>query len=150
VAKFVFKLRAALTQRKWLERSARLELAARQRDLDAAAAALARLEQELRDANAFARDHTTTGRVNVNLLVQHRRYLLGQQQRLVDAARAIELATQNRSAAQAKLNEASARRKAVELLRDKQFEQWRQTQAKAEQDLLDEAGTQLAFEDLSS
>jgi hypothetical protein len=38
----------------------------------------------------------------------------------------------------------------IEVLRDKQFEQWRVAQQKRELDQLDEAGMQIAFENLQA
>ena len=47
--------------------------------------------------------------------------------------------------ARAALQEAAIARKAIETLRDKRFEAWRQAEAKKEADALDEAGMQLSY-----
>lgn len=149
MAKFVFKLRAVLTQRSWIERQRQLELARAHRALEASKADLARLEQEVRDANDFARSLADGSKVPVPLLVQHRRYLLGAQQRMLEAATQIERNQQEIRDAQAALAEAARRRRAIELLRDRQLERWRAEQARKEIEQLDEAGMQIAFDHLS-
>lgn len=150
MARFVFKLRAVLTQRKWAERQRQRELSAVRQRLVAAQADLARIEQEVRDQNEHIRTHQQAGPVNVVVLVQHRRYLLGQQQRMFESVERIEQIRQELQDAQQRLAEAARARRMIEVLRDKQFEQWRVAQQKRELDQLDEAGMQIAFENLQA
>lgn len=149
MARFVFRLRAVLKQRRWIERRRQRELAAAQLAVQQALAELAQLQQEVRDANDFARQSLAPGRVNVGLLVQHRLYLAAAGQRMQDVARRIELARQEVSAAQQRLTEAARQRRLIELLRDRQLQHWKAEQDRRELAALDEAGTQIAIRRLA-
>jgi flagellar FliJ protein len=145
MARFVFKLRAVLKQRRWVERQRQRELASAQRAVQDAEDELARLQQEVRDANEFARQSLAVGRVNVGLLAQHRLYLVAAGKRMQDAARRIDVARQEMLAAQQRLVDATKQRRVIEMLRDRQLQQWKAEQDRRELALLDEAGTQIAM-----
>lgn len=149
MARFVFRLRAVLKQRRWVERERQRELSAAQRAVQQAMSELAQLQQEVRDANDFARQGLSVGRVNVGLLAQHRLYLAAAGQRMQEIARRIEQARQEMSAAQQRLADAARQRRVIELLRDRQLQQWKAEQDRRELAMLDEAGTQIAFHHLA-
>lgn len=149
MARFVFKLRAVLKQRRWVERQRQGELAVAQRAVQATEAELARLEQEVRDANDFARQALQVGRVNVGLLSQHRLYLVGAGQRMHELAQRVAQARREMSSAQQRLAEATKQRRVIEMLRDRQLQQWKAEQDRRELAVLDEAGMQIAFHQLA-
>lgn len=149
MARFVFKLRAVLKQRRWVERQRQGELAVAQRAVQATEAELARLEQEVRDANDFARQALRVGRVNVGLLSQHRLYLVGAGQRMQKLAQRVAQARREMSSAQQRLAEATKQRRVIEMLRDWQLQQWKAEQDRRELAVLDEAGMQIAFHQLA-
>jgi flagellar FliJ protein len=148
MARFIFKLHAALEQREFIEHQKQIALAETQRKLAEAKAKFDQLEADVRAANDHIRQHQLAGRLDTRLLASHRVYLMGMKNKVIEAARGIAMAQQQVDQARAALAEAAKDRKAIELLRDKQRERWQAEQMAMEQKDLDEAGTQIAYQNL--
>ena len=149
MARFVFKLEGVLRQRKQVEQEKQRDLAERQRHLVSIQDALQELQGTVASSNADMRDNRLVGTLNMSFIAAHRRFLAGMQKRSTELMQRIVLATRAVDEARNLLAEAAKQRKAIEKLREKQLERWKEDQAKREAALLDEAGMQLAFENLT-
>ncbi len=145
MAKFTFNLEGVLTQREHIERQ-------RQRDLAEAQGVVAKLEQQLKgvegtqsDALRDLRENRLVGSIDLAFLAAHRRFMLATQKKGMDIVQQIANAQRTVDTARAALIEAAKQRKAIEILRDKRHELWKQEQAKKEMDALDEASMQLVY-----
>ena len=103
---------------------------------------LAGLGQSVQQANAEMRDGRLVGRLDLNLLAAHRRFLAATQRQAVGLAQKMALVQRDIDTARAALLEAAKGRKTIEKLREKQFAQWRSEMLKKEANETDEVGTQ--------
>lgn len=145
MAKFTFNLEGVLTQREHVERQ-------RQRDLAEAQGVVAQLEAELRSvegtqamATQDLRENRLVGTIDLAFLAAHRRFMIATQRKGMGIVQQIANAQVKVVAARSALAEAAKQTKAIEILRDKRFELWKQEQAKKETDALDEASMQLSY-----
>ncbi len=142
--KFVFNLQAVLRQRKGIEQQ-------RQRELGEANGELRDVEAEVEGLNGAVRDVTQdmrdrlVGKLDMNFLVAHRRFMLGMQrkgtalvQRLIEAQKKVE-------EARALLAEAARQRRVLEKMRERHFEQWKANLSAKEATEMDEIGMQLSY-----
>ncbi len=148
MARFNFELEGVLRQRTNVEHIA-------QRDYATATQAMVQLQDQLRrldeGVRAVADDmraHHLTGVLDVTVIASHRRYVVAMERTAMDLARQIAEAQGKVQKAQQKLVEAARQRKTIEKLKDKQFERWIADQYKRENADLDEAGMQIAFENI--
>jgi flagellar protein FliJ len=149
MARFEFGLEGVLQQRKNAEHVAQRECATAQHALVALQDKLRRLDEGVRQVSDDVRANHLTGPIDVSFITAHRRYLLSMERAAIDLARQIADAQAQVQKAQAALVESAKQRKTIEKLRDKQFERWMAGQLKRENGTLDEAGMQIAFENLS-
>jgi len=141
MARFVFRLRPVLEQRERVERDRQLAVAELERER-------LRLEDELRRCEWAAhyerrelRDRLDAGAgVDVGAARWQAHASLGAMSRARSAALRLAGVHARLGRARAALLGATAARKAVESLRDKQFAAWRAEQAKKERIELDEIG----------
>ncbi|MFT3786069.1 MAG: flagellar export protein FliJ [Tepidisphaeraceae bacterium] len=149
MAQFRFSLQTVLDQREHEERLCQLALAQAQQVLVQLEQRLAGIQQEIVAANQDLRDNHLTGQINIQSIGVHRRYLAAMKAQVIQLAQQMADARLNIQAKQRKLAEAAKHRKAIEVLRDKQKQRWQDDQAKKERELLDEAGMQIAFANLT-
>ena len=150
MARFVFQLEGVLQHRERIERE-------RQRDHATVAAELRRMEQELRQLNdqieqtaSEVRQHHMTGRLDMNYLAAHRRYMLAMNRQLSVLNQKTEQQRQRVQAAHQALVEAAKQKKIIEKLRERRHRLWMDDRSRAEASALDELNTQLSFRELRS
>jgi flagellar FliJ protein len=149
VARFIFKLEGVLRQRKHVEREKQRALAFKQQALVGLQAQLQRLQDTVQQANGDVRTNRLVGRLDMQFLAAHRRFLAGMQRQALGIVQKIALAQRAVDESRAELAEAARQRKVIEKLREKQFERWRAEQNRRELAQLDEIGMQLAYENLT-
>jgi flagellar FliJ protein len=149
MAKFVFKLEGVRRQRKHIEQQKQRELAIRQVHFVELQKTLSRLNETVEKTNADVRKNHLVGRLNMEFLAAHRRFLVGMQRQALGLVQRLALAQRAVDEARAELAEAAKHRKAIEKLRENQFMRWREEIAKREQAEMDEIGMQLAYQNLT-
>lgn len=139
--RFVFKLEPLLKQRKQIEDQAQQALAGLLREKREIEGQLHRQQQLIADDKRTMSD-ALTGKVDLTRIRGH----ATQVNRATLAAQrsAFQLLELNRriEQARAKLAEAIRQRKAIEVLRERQWEQWKREQARRETAALDELAVQ--------
>ncbi|HEY0009942.1 MAG TPA: flagellar export protein FliJ [Tepidisphaeraceae bacterium] len=150
MAQFTFELDGVLRQRKNVEQLAQRQAAIAQRTLTELQDQLRRLDESVKGVTADVRDNHLTGPINVSFITAHRRYIVNMERAVLDLARQIADAQQKVNQAQAILLEAAKQRKGIEKLRERQLERWTASEAKKENQNLDEAGMQIAFTNLTA
>jgi flagellar FliJ protein len=148
MSKFIFKLEGVLRQRKHAEQEKQRELAVKQRYFVELQNALLQLQQTMQGTNEDLRRNHLIGRLNMEFLAAHRRFLVGMQRQLMATAQRIALAERAVNEARLALGEAAKQRKAIEKLREKQLTRWREDLARREQAEMDEIGMQLAYQNI--
>lgn len=150
MAKFVFRLESVLRQRRWEQQQAQRALAERQAQLTALEQDLRAMNGQVQTANQDMRDNRLRGQLDLSFLTAHRRFLAAMQRGAVEVMQRMVLAQRQVADAQAVLAEASVRCKAIEKLRERQFERWRAEQDRLEMIRLDEIGMQLSYQNLTA
>jgi flagellar FliJ protein len=150
MAKFVFKLEGVRRQRKHIEQQKQRELAIRQVHFVELQKTLSRLNETVEKTNADVRKNHLVGRLNMEFLAAHRRFLIGIQRQAMNLMQRLALAQRGLDEARGELAEAAKRRKAIEKLREKRFTRWKEDLAKREQAEMDEIGMQLAYQNLTA
>ena len=144
MSKFVFQLADVLRHRQRTEKD-------RQRDLAAAEAEMVRLQSELHAINDQMRQGiesvrtSLVGRLDMNYLDAHRRYMFGMQRKATAMTQQITRQQQVVDAARAALVEAARQRKVLEKLEERRRRQWRDAMDRQEARELDELNVQLGF-----
>jgi flagellar FliJ protein len=149
MAKFVFKLEGVLRQREHIEQQKQRMLAIKQAQLVELQGALRNLQQTLDMTNEDVRRNHLVGRLNMDFLAAHRRFLTGMQRQGMTLVQKIALAQRATDEARAELAEAAKQRMVIEKLREKQFNRWRAEQDRRELAEMDEIGMQLAYQNLT-
>ena len=149
MAQFTFDLDGVLRQRKNVEQLAQRQAAVAQQALQDLKDQLRRLDDDVQKVTADVRQNHLTGTINVSFITAHRRYILNMERAALELAQKIGEAQLKVDAATAALLEAAKARKGIEKLRERNFERWSAAQAKKENENLDEAGMQIAFNNLS-
>lgn len=143
MAQFVFKLDAALRQREHIEQQCKLELAARLRELGAIEDAIRRHRRVLDEERIELRERLAQGGGAVEL--HGLRLQANATASMVGAIhhQGLQLAgaTQRVEQARRALLDAATRRRAIERLRERRYEQWQRTEAIREAAELDDLVT---------
>jgi flagellar protein FliJ len=149
MAGFLFHLEGLLRHRKNQERQ-------RQRELTGIASQLAFLQEEMGSLNGTLaetlddlRNNRLIGKLDVQFLIAHRRYILSVQRKSASLAQKMTLMQKQVDGARANLTEAARQRKMIEKLREKQLLAWQTQQNHHEFLEADDIGTRLAFADSS-
>ena len=148
MARFVFKLETVLKQRKRLEQEKQRELAVRHAKQVALEDQLKRMDESVKQASEDLRRDHLTGSIDLSFLTAHRRFLTSMQRQGMQLVQQIAAAKAHVEDARRQLAEAAKRRKAIDRLRERAFEAWREDLARHEMAELDEIGTQIAYADL--
>lgn len=144
MARFVFKLEGVLRHRQFVERQRQRELADLQSQMNTLHNALRDLDQRAQaNVDDLRRNHLV-GRLDLNYLATHRRYMLAVQQQAMELARQMAVLQRQIDQARAALAEAARQRKVIEKLRERQWERWKADQDRSEMNQLDEVGMQMS------
>jgi flagellar FliJ protein len=146
MARFVFQLDGVLRQRKLAEEQKQRELAVVEAEMTALESQLRELDQSVQFTTADVRTNHLTGRLDLNFLAAHRRYLAATQRKALDLAERMAAVKVRLDAARKALAEAAKERKIVEKLREKREAEWKAAQARREMAALDEIGTRIGYE----
>jgi flagellar FliJ protein len=149
LAKFVFKLAGVLKQRQHIERQRQRDLAERHAHLSQLQQQLKQLNERVQATNDDVRNNHLTGSLNMSFLAAHRRFLAAMQRGGVEIVQRMAVAQRQVDEAQAALAEAAKQRKAIEKLREKQFERWRADEDRKEVADLDEVSMQISYHDMA-
>jgi flagellar FliJ protein len=144
VAKFVFKLEGVLRQRVYAERECQRALAALRQQMSDLQEQLRMLNGSVQSANEDVRANHLTGKLDMNFLAAHRRYLVAVQRQGMELAQRMALLQRQVDTAQQALAEAAMQRKVIEKLREKQLERWKSEESRKEMAALDEVAMQLS------
>ncbi len=147
MARFLFHLDGLLRHRKSQERE-------RQRDVAVIAAEMSVLQAELGSLNGTLqqtlddlRSNHLVGRLDLQFLAAHRRYILSVQRKTGSIAQKMALVQKQIDNARAQLIEAARQRKMLEKLREKHHQEWVARQNHSEFLEADDIGTRLALAD---
>lgn len=149
MARFVFNLEGVLTQRRHHEQERQKALAEAQLELTTAEGALRALDADVQGVASDIRDNHLLGVLDLRFISAHRRYAVGMQRKALELAQGIAKAHRAVNEARARLGEAAKARKALETLRETYHARWKQDQDRKELAQLDEAGMQIAFEQIT-
>lgn len=149
MSQFRFQLEGVLEHRERIEKDRQRELATAQAEMVRLDGELQGLNRDILQSTADVRDHHLVGRLDMNYLAAHRRYMIGMQRRVLAAAQRIAAQQQLVDTARRALAEASKQKKILEKLRENQHQRWSETLARREAGALDELTTQLSFRQLA-
>lgn len=150
MSKFVFKLQAVLRQREIIEQQKSREFAIKQQVYTNLEIELKSMQNQVEQTLTDLRTNRLVGKLDLNFLAAHRRFMTAMQKQAVGIAQKMAAAKVQLDAARAALAEAAKQKKIVEKLREQQHERWKTAEAKKETDLLDEVGMQLAYQNLQT
>jgi flagellar export protein FliJ len=142
--KFVFKLEGVLRQRKNAEQQRQREVAVVQGQLTLLQNELTSLNDAVRAGDEDLRQNRLTGKLDLAYLAAHRRFTLAMQRKAVGLTRQINAQAIKVAEAQLRLTEAVKKRKAIEKLREKYLERWREAMVRSELHELDEIAMQMS------
>jgi flagellar FliJ protein len=145
MARFVFRLEPVLRQRQRAEQEAKRELAHRQARLVELQNDLKKLDDALRQASDDMRDNHLTGKLNMNFLAAHRRFVNAMHRQGLNLVQKIAAAQRSVDEARHALAEAAKQRKVIEKLREKQLARWQDEQNRKETAANDEIGSQIGY-----
>ncbi|HTW95687.1 MAG TPA: flagellar export protein FliJ [Tepidisphaeraceae bacterium] len=145
MARFVFKLKAVLRQRRHVERQRQRELAIVQGEMAKIQGDLRAISTEVKAAEDDVRRNHLLGRLDLNFLAAHRRYVIAMERRGMNLVQRIAQLQKQVEAAQKALTAAAIQRKIIEKLRERQFERWRADQEARDAAQTDEIGMQLYY-----
>lgn len=149
MARFVFQLEAVLRHRQRVETDRQRDLAVAQKEMVRLETELRVIEQEVKNAAADVRDNRLIGRLDLNYLAAHRRYMLGMQRKVMALAQKMAAQQKLVDDARRALADASKQKKVMEKLKERQFQRWMAAAAIREAGELDELTTQLSFRSLA-
>src|SRR5688500_14358638 len=143
MAKFDFKLEGVLRHRKNAERERQRELALVQAQLTRIEKQLRELDQDVQQASGDLRQNRLVGRLDLNFLAAHRRFVGAMQKKGMTLIQRMAVFQKQVDAARKALVQAAIQRKAIEKLREKQQQRWQDEQNRKQAAEIDEIGTQL-------
>ena len=144
MARFVFKLETVLRHRENVERQRMRDLALVQAKMTALESQLRALDAEVKESNETMRRNHLVGRIDLDLLAAHRRYLGATQRRALEIAREMVAVQKSMDEARSFLAAAARDRKVLEKLREKQQAAWQAQMNHREATALDEVTTQMS------
>ncbi len=137
MAKFVFRLEPLLTARRHAEQDARRVVAVLERERIGFQDELRRHQQQIMSDKQQMRG-SMTGSLDMRSLRQGAGVTLHVIRKAQQVVLKLAGVSQRMESARAELRKTMTRRRAIELLREKRFDQWKIVQAKAETAVLDE------------
>ena len=145
MSKFVFNLEAVLRQRSHLEKEKQRELALIQRQMTELQTELRALNDSVQTATGDIRDNRLVGRLDMQFLAAHRRFMAATQRKGTEIVQRMALVQKQVDEAQRALAEAAKNRKAMEKLKEKAHERWKAALAQKEFLAADELNTQMSY-----
>jgi flagellar FliJ protein len=145
VAKFVFKFDGVLRQREHVETQRQRELAVVQLEMTKLQNDLRALNDQVSGSTDDLRNNHLTGRLDLNFLAAHRRFMLAMQRKGGVLMQQIAAVQRRVNVAQAALAEAAKQRKIMEKLREKSLERWKADLARKEMMETDEIAMQMGY-----
>ena len=145
MAKFVFKFDGVLRQREHVETQRQRELAVVQQEMTRLQTELRQLNESVQGSTDDLRNNHLTGRLDMNFLAAHRRFMLAMQRKAMGLVQQIAAVQKRVDVAQAALAEAAKQRKIMEKLKEKSFERWRADLARKEMMETDEISMQIGY-----
>lgn len=149
MARFRFNLETVLTQRARAEQAAQRTVALARQVLVPLQERLADMDRQRRQIDQDMRA-SLVGPIDVGLIAGHRRYIVAIEKQGMELIRKIAEAQIAVDQAQTILLAAARDKKAIETLKERYFERWQAEQAARENADLDEAGMQIAFNNLTA
>lgn len=149
MARFIFQLEAVLRHRERIEADRQRDLAVAQKEMVRLETELRVIDQEVKNATTDVRDNRLIGRLDLNYLAAHRRYMLGMQRKVMALAQKMAAQQKVVDDARRALADASKQKKVMEKLKERQFQRWSAAVALREAGELDELTTQLSFSSLA-
>src|SRR5687768_3207581 len=146
MASFVFQLDGVLRQRTLAEEQKQRELAVVEAEMTALESQLRELDQSVQSTTADVRTNHLVGRLDLNFLAAHRRYIAATQRWALELAERMAAVKVRLDAARAALAEAAKERKVIEKLREKREAEWKAAEHRKEMAALDEIGTRIGYE----
>jgi flagellar FliJ protein len=143
--KFVFSLDGVLRQRKHVEDERQRAFAVAQADVVALETQLREMDRSVQATVTDIRDNRLVGKLDLNFLAGHRRYMVAMQRKAVALAQQIAAAQRKVEDARRLLVEAAKQRKIIEKLRERRQATWAANLAQKETAALDEVGTQIGY-----
>ena len=137
MAKFVFRLEPLLTARRYAEQDARRVVAVLERERIGFQDELRRHQQQIMSDKQQMRG-SMTGSLDMRSLRQSAGVTLHAIRKAQQLVLKLAGVSQRMESARAELRKTMTRRRAIELLREKRFDQWKIVQSKAEIAALDE------------
>jgi len=149
MARFTFALETVLRQRKNAEHIAQREAAIAQQALVDLQARLQKLDREAKAVGDQMRNNHLVGQIDLGVIASHRRYMVAMERTAIDLARGIAAAQVKADQARAVLTAAARDHKVIATLKERQWEEWLARENRREAEILDEAGMQIAFNNLT-
>jgi flagellar export protein FliJ len=146
--RFEFPLEGVLRHRKNTEQQRQRELAVLQLQMQHLQTDLRQLDNDAQSSTADVRINHLIGTLDLNYLAAHRRFIVGMQRRAIVLAQKMALLQRQVDDARLALGEAAKARKAIEKLREQQYERFVYELNKRDADAMDEIGMQLSYRQL--
>jgi flagellar protein FliJ len=143
VKKFVFKLDTLLRVKKNKEDEIKRRLAKKNREAESVRAEIKAAEEELKEFQRSVKEHRAEGRESVAELrqsVSHRNAL---KIKLLKAGQTLDNVMVAAYGINQELIKAAQERRAVEIIREKRYEEWKKENAAAEQKFIDDLSQQM-------
>ncbi len=145
MAKFLFQFDGVLRQREHVETQRQRELAIVQQEMTKLQNDLRQLNDSVQGSTDDLRNNHLTGRLDLNFLAAHRRFMLAMQRKGDGLVQQIASVQKRLDVAQAALAEAAKQRKIMEKLREKSFERWKADLSRKEMMETDEIAMQMGY-----
>ncbi len=145
MAKFIFKFDGVLRQREHVETQRQRELAVVQLEMTKLQNELRELNESVQGSTDDLRDNHLTGRLDLNFLAAHRRFMLAMARKGAGLVQQVAGVQKRLEVAQAALAEAAKQRKIIEKLREKSLERWKADLARKEMMETNEIAMQIGY-----
>jgi flagellar FliJ protein len=146
---FEFRLEGVLRHRQNIERNCQRDLAVVQSHMQQLQGELKALDAVSQQATSDLRGSRLTGRLDMNFLAAHRRFMAASQRKAMGLVQKMALVQRQIDEARGKLMEAAKQRKIMQKLREKRLARWLEDQQRHEAAGLDEVGMQISYRQLS-
>lgn len=143
MAKFDFKLEGVLRHRTNIERERQRDLALVHAQLQQFENQLRELDREVQTASGDLRENRLVGRLDLNYLAAHRRFVAAMQKKGMGLVQRMAIVQKQVDEARRALAQAAVQRKAIEKLRERQHQRWQEEQSRWDAEEMDEIGMQL-------
>ncbi len=145
MAKFVFKFDGVLRQREHVETQRQRELAVVQQEMTKLQNELRALNSSVEGSTDDLRNNHLTGRLDLNFLAAHRRFMMAMQRKGTVIAQQIAGVQKRVDIAQGALAEGAKQRKIMEKLREKTLDRWKAEASRKEMMATDEIAMQMGY-----